>query len=150
MCKKKIALSCIAWTLDFYLFFRGVIKVLTCILTPWSRVLLEKLTGLQLVKKFPTFYGTQKVHYHIHKCPLSVPILSQLDTFHTPTSHFLKIHPNIILPSQPLSLKWFLSLDCPTKTMYRPLLTPMEPHAKPISFFPISSPKMYWVWGQDI
>ena len=29
-------------------------------LTPWSRVLLEKLTGLQLVKKFPTFYGTRK------------------------------------------------------------------------------------------
>jgi hypothetical protein len=26
--------------------------------TPCSRVLLEKLTGLQLVKKFPTFYGT--------------------------------------------------------------------------------------------
>jgi hypothetical protein len=25
---------------------------------PWSRVL-EKLTGLQLVKKFPAFYGTQ-------------------------------------------------------------------------------------------
>jgi len=35
----------------------------TCIsksylLTPWTRVLLEKLTGLQLVKKFPAFYGT--------------------------------------------------------------------------------------------
>jgi len=28
------------------------------LLTPWSRVLLEKLTGLQLVKKFPAFYGT--------------------------------------------------------------------------------------------
>jgi hypothetical protein len=27
-------------------------------LTPWSRVLLEKLTGSQLVKKFPAFYGT--------------------------------------------------------------------------------------------
>jgi len=26
------------------------------LLTPWSRVLLEKLTGSQLVKKFPTFY----------------------------------------------------------------------------------------------
>jgi hypothetical protein len=26
------------------------------LLTPWSRVLLEKLTGLQLVKKFPAFY----------------------------------------------------------------------------------------------
>ena len=30
----------------------------TYLLTPWSRVLLEKLTGLQLVKKFPVFYGT--------------------------------------------------------------------------------------------
>jgi hypothetical protein len=29
-------------------------------LTPWSRVLLEKLTGSQLVKKFHAFYGTQK------------------------------------------------------------------------------------------
>jgi hypothetical protein len=27
--------------------------------TPWSRVLLEKLTVTQLVKKFPTFYGIQ-------------------------------------------------------------------------------------------
>jgi hypothetical protein len=30
------------------------------LLTQWSRVLLEKLTGFQLVKKFPTFYGTQR------------------------------------------------------------------------------------------
>jgi hypothetical protein len=29
-------------------------------LTPWSRVLLEKLTVTQLVKKFPAFYGTPK------------------------------------------------------------------------------------------
>jgi hypothetical protein len=28
------------------------------LLTPWSRGLLEKRTGSQLVKKFPTFYGT--------------------------------------------------------------------------------------------
>jgi hypothetical protein len=27
---------------------------------PWRRVLLVKLTASQLVKKFPTFYGTQK------------------------------------------------------------------------------------------
>ena len=27
---------------------------------PWCRVLLEKLTGLQLVKKFPAFHGTRR------------------------------------------------------------------------------------------
>ena len=32
---------------------------LTYLLTPWCRVLLEKLTGLQLVKKFPAFHGTR-------------------------------------------------------------------------------------------
>ena len=30
------------------------------LLTPWSRVLLEKLASLQLVKKFPAFYGTRR------------------------------------------------------------------------------------------
>jgi hypothetical protein len=34
--------------------------VLTYLLTPRSRFLLEKLTGYQLVKKFPAFYGTRK------------------------------------------------------------------------------------------
>jgi len=33
---------------------------LTYLLTPWCRVLLEKLTGLQLLKKFPAFYGTRR------------------------------------------------------------------------------------------
>jgi len=32
----------------------------TYLLTPWGRVFLEKLTGLQLVKKFPALYGTQR------------------------------------------------------------------------------------------
>ena len=32
----------------------------TYLLTPWCRVLLEQLTGLQLVKKFPTFHGTRR------------------------------------------------------------------------------------------
>ena len=30
------------------------------LLTPWCRVLLEKLTGLQLVKKFPAFHETPR------------------------------------------------------------------------------------------
>ena len=35
--------------------------LLTYLLTPWSRVLLEKLASLQLVKKFPAFYGTRRL-----------------------------------------------------------------------------------------
>ena len=34
-------------------------EILTYLLTPRCRVLLEKLTGLQLVKKFPAFHGTR-------------------------------------------------------------------------------------------
>jgi len=34
--------------------------LLTYLLTPWCRVLLEKLTGFQLVKKFPAFCGTRR------------------------------------------------------------------------------------------
>ena len=37
-----------------------VIYILTYLLTPWSRVLLEKLASLQLVEKFPVFYGTRR------------------------------------------------------------------------------------------
>ena len=41
-----------------------IIHVLTYLLTylliPWCRVLLEKLTGSQLAKKFPAFYGPRR------------------------------------------------------------------------------------------
>ena len=37
------------------------ILTVTCyLLTPWCRVLLEKLTGLQPFKKFPAFHGTRR------------------------------------------------------------------------------------------
>jgi hypothetical protein len=33
-------------------------QIMHYLLIPWSTDLLEKLTGFQLVKKFPAFYGT--------------------------------------------------------------------------------------------
>jgi len=42
-----------------YLLTNLLTYLLTYLLIPCSRVLLEKLTGSQLVKKFPAFYGTQ-------------------------------------------------------------------------------------------
>jgi len=33
-----------------------IIIIIIIIITQWSRILLEKLTVTQLVKKFPTFY----------------------------------------------------------------------------------------------
>jgi len=38
---------------------RIIIIIIIITITPWCRVLLEKLTGLRLVKKFPTFDGTR-------------------------------------------------------------------------------------------
>ena len=105
-----------AYTISVYASY-----VFTSLLTPWCTVLLRKLTGSQLVKKFPAFYGTPYVHYRFHKCPPPVPILNQLDPVHTCRSILILFsHLRLGLPSCLVPSRF------PTKTLYTPLLSPIR------------------------
>ena len=77
-------------------------------------------------QEIPRILCNLKVHYCIHKCPPPVPILSQIDPAHSPTSHFLKIHLIIIPPSMPGSSNSLFSSVDPIKTLYTPLLSPIH------------------------
>ena len=100
-------------------------------------------------QEIPRILQNPKVHYRIHKCPQPVSILSQLDPVHTPTSHFLKIHLNIILPSTPGSPKCSFPQVSPPKPCICLSSPPYMLHAPSISFFLILSPKQYWVRSTD-
>jgi hypothetical protein len=96
-------------------------------------------------QEIPHILWDLKVHYCIHKCPLPFSIFS-----HTSTSHFLKIHLNIILPSMPGSPQWSLFLRFPHQN---PVHASPFPH---LSYMPCPShPSRFYhlhnsVWGVQI
>ena len=94
--------------------------------TPWCRVLLEKLTGLQLVKKFPAFHGTRRFITALTSVRhLSLSWASPIQsTYLNPTSWrsilILSTHLGRGLPSG------LFPSGFPTKTLYTPLSSPIR------------------------
>jgi len=98
-------------------------------------IVLQKLTGLQLVKKFPTFYGTQRrfITSFTSGRHLSLSWASsiQFKPSH-PTSGrsilILSSHRSLGLPS------CLFPSGFPTKTLYTPLLSPYALYVRPSNF----------------
>jgi hypothetical protein len=88
-------------------------------LIPWSRVLLEKLTGSQLV---PVFYGTRRFITAFKRdptCPCNEPDQSSPRHHHTSCKSIL-----ISSTHLPLDLaSGLVPSSFPTKTLYAPLLS---------------------------
>ena len=95
--------------------------LLTYLLTPWCRVLLEQLIGLQLVKKFPAFHGTRRFITALTSVRhLSLSWASPIHSiFLHPTSWrsilILSTHLRLGLPSG------LFPSGFPTKNLYTPL-----------------------------
>jgi hypothetical protein len=109
----------------------------TCLFTPWSTVLLVKLTVLQLVKKFAEFYGTWKfITVFTSYSHMSISWASLIQSIPPHRTSWKSI---LILS---FHLRLGLSSDLfpsgfPTKTLYMPLPSPSELHTPSISFFSI-------------
>jgi hypothetical protein len=85
-------------------------------LTPWNWALLEKPPVVQLINNFPTFYGTWRF-ITVFTSPSLVPILNQINPFHTTQFSLSKIHFNIIHSPTSWSSYWSLS-GFPTNILY--------------------------------
>ena len=100
--------------------------LLAYLITPWCRVLLEKLTGLQLVKKFPAFHGTRRFITALTSVRhLSLSWASPIQSIYAhPTSWrsilILSTHLRLGLPSG------LFPSGFPTKTLHTPLSSPIH------------------------
>jgi len=94
------------------------------LLTPWTRVLAEKLTVSQLVKKFPAFYGTQMFITVLTSARhLSLPSVRSIQSI---SSHPTSRRSILILPSHQRMglLGGLFPAVFPTNILYTPLLFP--------------------------
>ena len=119
--------------------------LLTYLLTSWCRVLLEKPTGLQLVKKFPAFHGTRRFI-------TALTSVRHLSLFWASPIQSIYPHPtswrSILILSNHLRLglrSGLLPYGFATKILYTTSPYPHAPHVQPISFFCVLSPAQYWV-----
>ena len=104
----------------------ATIYLLTYLLTPWCRVLLEKLTGLQLVKKFPAFHGTRRLITALTSVRhLSLSWANPIQSIYPHLTSWrsiliLSTHLRLGLPSG------LVPSGFPTKTLYTPLSSPIR------------------------
>jgi hypothetical protein len=57
------------------------------------------------IQEFPKILWTPKVHYRVHKIPLLVHILGQINPVHTTPFYLSKIHFNIVT-HMPIAKQW--------------------------------------------
>jgi hypothetical protein len=125
-----------------------VVQKLIYLLTPWSRVLLEKLNGFQPLKKFSAFWNPEGSSPH-SQVPVNCPYPEPAPPSPYPHIHFLKIYLNITLPSKSGSPKWPPSFISPPKPCICLSSPPYVLHAPIIPLFSILSPEKYWVRSTD-
>ena len=109
-----------------YIYMCVCVYIHTYLLTPWCKFLLEKLTGWQLVKKFPAFHGTRRF----------ITALTSVRHLSLSWAHPIQsIYPHTTSWRSILILSTYLRLGLPggllpsgfpTKTLYTPLSSPIR------------------------